>query len=842
MLTRIRIIHTALLLSFALLSASCIAQQDAKADSLQRVLKTQKDDTSKVNTLNALSSHVSNPSNRSLALFSQAQKHAQDALALAEKLNFKKGVARSLENLGESYLLKVNYTDALKNMFSALKHRNEIGNKKDIATCYTKIGAIYAQQGDYSESLKNLFNALKISKEIGDKENMYVCYSDISSQYHRQGNYPDAWKNSFAALKLAEEMKDRIKLIKSNNSIAAFYNQQENLSQALKYYFNSLKFSKEIGDKAKTADTYSFIAFTHQKQGNYAEALKNYMSAIKVSEDAGDKSRVYITYNNIASIYRQQKNFPEALKNYGIAHKIIWETNQKMMIAGSYRNIGDTYLDWTQEIKNADSSLYRDKFFSEALKNYSASLKLYEEEKSKIGISYAYASIGDVHRLQKNFSEALKKYISAGKIRKEIGDIKMMASDYWKMANIYSELKEFSEAKKSLEVALFVSRETGNKVRIKDGYERLAVIDSASGNWEGAYHNHKMAVLYSDSINNKENTEKILRLQMQYEFDKKEDSLKYQQGLNDARLQQQILLNQQQQQMLLLNEKDLALLSNEKQLQLLQIEKSEADFAVQNALQKSEAQKRQDQLKLLNKEKAIQFFELSKQKQLRNFMIAGFILFALLSFFIYRNYRIRQNLKLQSLRNKIASDLHDDVGSTLSSISIFSQMALQQTKEVNPLLETIGESSRKMLDAMADIVWTVNPENDQFEKIIMRMRSFAYELLGAKKIDFEFITDDEVERIKLPMNVRKNLYLIFKEATNNMVKYSGADKALFSLKGDKNNLTLVITDNGKGFNAHQIVHGNGLKNMKKRADEIGAEFRIDSNPEKGTMVQLKVAV
>ena len=109
----------------------------------------------------------------------------------------------------------------------------------------------------------------------------------------------------------------------------------------------------------------------------------------------------------------------------------------------------------------------------------------------------------------------------------------------------------------------------------------------------------------------------------------------------------------------------------------------------------------------------------------------------------------------------------------------------QQSKELIPMLESIGESSRKMLDAMADIVWTINPENDNFEKIILRMRSFAYELLGAKKIDFEFNADDTVAKMKLPMDVRKNLYLIFKEATNNMVKYADADRAFFSITWNK---------------------------------------------------------
>ena len=260
----------------------------------------------------------------------------------------------------------------------------------------------------------------------------------------------------------------------------------------------------------------------------------------------------------------------------------------------------------------------------------------------------------------------------------------------------------------------------------------------------------------------------------------KKKLLKLQQAYTDQELISQTLLTRQQQQSLLLKEKELTLINNEKQLQQLQFEKHQADFTAQKIVQKADADTKQGQLVLLNKEKAIQTLELNKQKSLKNYLMAGIVLLGILSFFVYKNYRTRQKLNLQTLRNKIASDLHDDVGSTLSSISIFSQMAQQQSKEVNPLLDTIGESSRKMLDAMADIVWTINPENDQFEKIILRMRSFAYELLGAKNIDFEFNADEEVAKMKLSMEVRKNLYLIFKEATNNMVKYAAANRASFS--------------------------------------------------------------
>ena len=314
----------------------------------------------------------------------------------------------------------------------------------------------------------------------------------------------------------------------------------------------------------------------------------------------------------------------------------------------------------------------------------------------------------------------------------------------------------------------------------------------------------------------------------------KQDSLSIVQAENDRGQ----LENEKMQTLNLFSQQQIELLGNERKLQDLQREKDQADYA----RQKAETGKKQEQLLVLNKEKAIQSLDLKKQKQAKNYFIAGLALFAILSFFVYRNYRTRQKLKLQTLRNKIASDLHDDIGSTLSSISIFSQMAQEQSKEVVPMLQTIGDSSRKMLDAMADIVWTINPENDQFEKIILRMRSFAYELLGAKQINFRFVADSNIANIQLSMAARRNLYLIFKEATNNMVKYAEANKAMFSIKEEQGKLVMLINDNGKGFDSHKETQGNGLKNMKKRAGEMGAVLMIDSIPGTGTTIKLEMAV
>ena len=145
---------------------------------------------------------------------------------------------------------------------------------------------------------------------------------------------------------------------------------------------------------------------------------------------------------------------------------------------------------------------------------------------------------------------------------------------------------------------------------------------------------------------------------------------------------------------------------------------------------------------------------------------------------IYR-YRINELLKRQAIRNKIAQDLHDNMGSTLSSISVYSQVAkIQHAKGNKQVLEDvlgkIASTSSEMISEMNDIVWAINPRNDSMEKILQRMDSFAKPLLAAKNIQFSFSYEPEVLSVNLEMQKRKNFYLIFKESINNALKYSGA--------------------------------------------------------------------
>jgi len=209
---------------------------------------------------------------------------------------------------------------------------------------------------------------------------------------------------------------------------------------------------------------------------------------------------------------------------------------------------------------------------------------------------------------------------------------------------------------------------------------------------------------------------------------------------------------------------------------------------------------------------------------------------------IYR-YRINQILKLQRVRNKIARDLHDDIGSTLGSISFFSEAAKQQLSQnssgTEKMLEKIGETSREMIDNMSDIVWSVNPQNDSVKHLIGRMRTFADDLIASSDILLHFNYDPSIEHVKLSMEQRKNIFLIFKETIYNSVKYAGGKNIFIELIQQGKNVILKMRDDGKGFDVNNYVskNGNGIRNMKHRAKEINAEYKIESS-EKGTITSI----
>jgi signal transduction histidine kinase len=202
---------------------------------------------------------------------------------------------------------------------------------------------------------------------------------------------------------------------------------------------------------------------------------------------------------------------------------------------------------------------------------------------------------------------------------------------------------------------------------------------------------------------------------------------------------------------------------------------------------------------------------------------------------------------MYSLRTKISQDLHDEVASTLSGIRLYSELAKQQLDNrdiplVQRSLNVISDNASEMKEDMSDIIWAINPGNDSFGKLLKKLEIYLKDITAAAGIDFQMQVNENIPSEKLNMQQRRNVYLICKEAVNNAVKYSSATTIGLNFKMKDNYILIVIKDNGSGFDIHKTSEGNGLLNMKLRAKEIGGLFFIESDPGKGTAIELKIRI
>lgn len=212
---------------------------------------------------------------------------------------------------------------------------------------------------------------------------------------------------------------------------------------------------------------------------------------------------------------------------------------------------------------------------------------------------------------------------------------------------------------------------------------------------------------------------------------------------------------------------------------------------------------------------------------------------------VYR-YRQLQQQKLARIRDRIAKDLHDDMGSTLSSIRIFSdvlQTQIADTKpEAVPLLQRISTNAATLAESMQDIIWTIKAQHDGLSDVVSRMREFGLRLTEAKGIRFSMNVTEPFPAMKLNIEQRRNLYLIFKESVNNAIKYADCSELTVSLSIIGRQLSIQIDDNGRGFEPTLIRSGNGLTNLKTRAQDIGGTIQISSSPGVGTTIKLTATI
>lgn len=530
----------------------------------------------------------------------------------------------------------------------------------------------------------------------------------------------------------------------------------------------------------KLANSYNVIAHNRLSQGNYPEGLKNSFLALKIREEIGSKKGIADSEFNIANAYYGQQNYSEAIKHYSVSLELSKELGDRADMATAYSAIGFMYFEQGS--------------YPDAITNYTASLSLAKEAGDKYTLAEIYSNLGAIDNKQGYYTRALKYDFEALRLFGEIGNNEQIPFIYNNIAEVYLNQKKYNNAAEYVDRALSFANNIGKLDYIKLSYQNQAALDSARGNYKDALKHYKLYIAYRDSMVNDKNTRKILQQQMQYDFDKKEDSLKQQHLLTETRL--------------------------------------------------------------------------IAQKNQRYFYWGGIVMLSALSFFVFLNFRNQKrinrlaaeaherqkaDMELQQLnavmqeRLRISRELHDEVGGTLSGISMYSHLVKEQikanrTEEIEKSLSIMQQSSDDMVNRLSDIVWLINPDQDSLQKLVERLEEYAGDMAAVKSMQVRITVPGNIAELRLSVERRRNIYLFCKEAINNAVKYSEGSLLELTIQKTGEKLEFSVSDNGKGFDTVMVRRGNGLENMQKRADEIGAKLILHSKLNEGAMVSMQCEI
>ncbi len=309
--------------------------QNQKIDSLQAVLRTAREDTNKVNTLNNLFKTELSIGNLPLA-----DSLAKITLKLAEKLDFKRGIAYAYINIGNVCYSTGNYKDALTNFSESMKVAEASANKLGIANAYGGLGNAHRAQGNYPDALKEFSLSLKIDREINNKQGIGAACSNLGTVYYSQGNYPEALKSLLEALTVFKELGNKQYIGNVYTNIGNIYYLQGNYPKSLENHLACLAMQKEIGYKQGMISSYTNIGNIYFDQNRLKEALESHLQALKLTQEIGDRQGESIAYTDIGNVYYKLNNFEEALNHFRFSEELCRQIGNYACLCTDYENTG----------------------------------------------------------------------------------------------------------------------------------------------------------------------------------------------------------------------------------------------------------------------------------------------------------------------------------------------------------------------------------------------------------------------------------------------------------------------------------------------------------------------
>jgi signal transduction histidine kinase len=616
---------------------------------------------------------------------------------------------------------------------------------------------------------------------------------------------------------------------------------QTNPREAVNYFQQALKLPLHSGMEKGFTSSYQVLGELYQNLSLYDSSILMHRTALKWARKFSIEKEEGHAFLGIGLGFLRLQQYDSAQYYIESALKLGIQQKDAALRSGAYNNLGNL---------DVEKSDYRS-----ALEHYIKSADGYEQLRDSSGLIRAWGNIGNIENILGELDKARDYALRALAIAEKLDNKTSQAFCHQLLGRIYRKKKDYPQALAEYEKAIGIYFKLSDRLRVSETNNSIGNILFEQGKFAEALNYYKKANQIAHELNSgallaysySSIGSVLFELKNAAKANQYLDSSIYYARLIENRylvmdayqIKSEIAATRGDYKEALRLHKRYSELSDS-------ITAEENQTATRELEAKYQTSKKQAEIELLRKDQLLKDATLRQTRITVGALAVAIGLLVAVGYLAFsRNKMIDQakrQMEIEKVRNQIARDLHDDMGSTLSSISILSKLAMQEDtqEKISKHFKQIGEHTTKMMESMDEMVWSINPENDTLQKTVARMKEFAAEWLEPIGIEYRFEINNSAEAIPLDVAKRKCLFLIFKEAVNNALKYSKAKMISIACEVDRDQLLLTIQDDGCGFDIPQSNSGNGLRNMNERAREAKGFVTIHSKVGEGTRVQLQI--
>jgi len=730
-------------------------------------------------------------------------------------------------------------------VFSQLRLSDLKDSVTEAKTSRAKADAYFNLSRAYSEFLLKIDSSLLLANKIKEyslqdnyERGLGEYHLAVSKAIYFRSKFKESKDHADTSIKIFSKLNDNRLLGMSYLQVGMIHKMTDNSESALNTIRKAIHYLRTAGDERNLYQAFFWMARQYENLSVLDSSVAYYFKSLQLAERLQNPGRIYESSTELGVSFLRLNDLPNAYKylEYGLESRPA--TSDKIR----FREILGEYaicLAMMQNFTKADSAIIE---FDQITKKFNDRWGVVTSSKIKGILAYEKGHY-------KEALEYLKQaYHKMGRNEMPLFDTKDIV---FNLGRSEFQTAFYDSAIVHLKEAAGISQQTRSWLNVFEAYLLLSESFSRSGKPDSALYYFRNYSLVKDSVLSLQKQEAIIEVTTRYETGKKEQEIKMLEKESEANSYLLQLRDQQIEKQQLENDKStqqLALVSQQNEISKL--DASQKALNLENEIKENE--KNQAKLKLMEQQAAYQKLLAAKQDQQKKIIFTGIACILILAGAgVYRYIRRKKFQGQQEVLNerlRISRELHDEVGSTLTGIAMYSHLTKEQikaakTQDVERSLNNIQQSAGDMVNKLSDIVWLINPEKDSLQKLIERLEQYAEEMAMIKSMEIKITVTPKLENISLPVESRRNIYLFCKEAINNAVKYSNANLLEISMQeSDNKKIEILVSDNGKGFDTSVLKSGNGLINMRERVTAIGGEYLLKSSPGHGTKIGLNLKI